>query len=538
VSVLLGHEAPVTFVDFCRAVPDALVSSSFDGTCRLWDARAGGAALHVLRPAPAPAAPGAPDQTPAGPHGAAARPGSGLGAGRRRGSAGLPERVSAGGSPPEERGALGGDLAGSGRPAGPAGAGAGGEGGPAGGAGAGDPAQPRADAPAGAAVGTPSGAVGAEPGANPAPSPSTGEAATPVGATPDAMGGAARTLLGLSGVPALGDDAGAAPRIEGAPAAVRLGLKICGAAYVRMPGGICRRTADAVTLLLSGSAVVLWSGRGLEVLRLQPHQRRAAVHYGVGVVAAPEKLLGVQNGWRPALGCCSARARVCAGSAGRYGFYHVSAPRQEAEAPGMLVCSFSPDGRTIVAGASDCHVYAWRWDVPPATGAHARPSPGADPAGAGGPRAAPPGRPADAGARAAAGGEAAGGADAAGAPGDAAAGGSPPAAEAAALAAECPAPVALRRLSGHRHDVLLLLFSHDGAGFATGSRDGTVRVRARLLPERGSDAGSALLSSAPACGDDPCAGAERKPGAPLPLSAARTDRACPVTSQNLSSEGP
>jgi len=197
----------------------------------------------------------------------------------------------------------------------------------------------------------------------------------------------------------------------------------------------------------------------------------------------------------------------------------------------MLVCSFSPDGRTIVAGASDCQVYAWRWDVPPAAGAHARRSPGADPAGASGPRAA------DAGAATAAGGAAAGSADVAGALGDAAVGARPPAADTAALAAECPAPMALRQLSGHRHDVLLLLFSHDGGGFATGSRDGTVRVRAQLLPERGSNAGGTLLSSAPACGDELARGpAEGKPEALLPLMpprAAGTDRACPVTSQDF-----
>jgi len=125
----------------------------------------------------------------------------------------------------------------------------------------------------------------------------------------------------------------------------------------------------------------------------------------------------------------------------------------------------------------------------------------------------------------------------AGAPGGAAAGARPPAADAAALAAECPAPVALRQLSGHRHDVLLLLFSHDGGGFATGSRDGTVRVRAQLLPERGSDAGGTLLSSAPACGNELARGlAEGKPEALLPLvppRAAGTDRACPVTSQDF-----
>lgn len=83
VSVLLGHTAPVTFVDFCRAVPDALLSSSFDGTCRVWDARAGGAALHVLRASPG-FAPGL-DPNP-GEAGAAAQELTGLG--RRPGSAG------------------------------------------------------------------------------------------------------------------------------------------------------------------------------------------------------------------------------------------------------------------------------------------------------------------------------------------------------------------------------------------------------------------------------------------------------------------
>ena len=52
VSVLLGHGAPVTFVDFHRTVPQVLLSSSMDGSCRLWDARAGGAALHQLKSGP------------------------------------------------------------------------------------------------------------------------------------------------------------------------------------------------------------------------------------------------------------------------------------------------------------------------------------------------------------------------------------------------------------------------------------------------------------------------------------------------------
>ncbi len=49
-SVLLGHAQPVTFVDFCKAAPDVLLSSSNDGTCRIWDARHGGDAKHVLSP--------------------------------------------------------------------------------------------------------------------------------------------------------------------------------------------------------------------------------------------------------------------------------------------------------------------------------------------------------------------------------------------------------------------------------------------------------------------------------------------------------
>ena len=38
VSVLVGHQGPVTYVDFNKTIPNALLSSSFDGTCRIWDA--------------------------------------------------------------------------------------------------------------------------------------------------------------------------------------------------------------------------------------------------------------------------------------------------------------------------------------------------------------------------------------------------------------------------------------------------------------------------------------------------------------------
>ena len=32
---------------------------------------------------------------------------------------------------------------------------------------------------------------------------------------------------------------------------------------------------------------------------------------------------------------------------------------------GLLVCSFSKDGAHIVAGANDCCVYVWHWDIAP-----------------------------------------------------------------------------------------------------------------------------------------------------------------------------
>lgn len=48
VSVLLGHGGPVAFLDFHPALPDALVSASFDGTLRLWRARDAAAPPIVL----------------------------------------------------------------------------------------------------------------------------------------------------------------------------------------------------------------------------------------------------------------------------------------------------------------------------------------------------------------------------------------------------------------------------------------------------------------------------------------------------------
>lgn len=52
--ILAGHDDVVTSVEFCRnpsfpAVPAALVSTSLDGTVRLWDMNATGASVQVLR---------------------------------------------------------------------------------------------------------------------------------------------------------------------------------------------------------------------------------------------------------------------------------------------------------------------------------------------------------------------------------------------------------------------------------------------------------------------------------------------------------
>ena len=140
---------------------------------------------------------------------------------------------------------------------------------------------------------------------------------------------------------------------------------------------------------------------------------------------------------------------------------------QEPDAPGMLVCAFSPDSAHIVAGASDCHVYIWRWDLPPPT--HVKPD-------VENPTARLCAQPS---ASASAQGREPGVAEPAGAPSEGFGRigmGSPAGAGAPLLAAECPPPAPLVRLGGHRHDVLLLLFSHGGGGFATGSKDGTVRV--------------------------------------------------------------
>lgn len=49
VSVLVGHGGPAAFVDFHPTIPGALLSASFDGTCRIWRAADAAAPPIVLR---------------------------------------------------------------------------------------------------------------------------------------------------------------------------------------------------------------------------------------------------------------------------------------------------------------------------------------------------------------------------------------------------------------------------------------------------------------------------------------------------------
>ena len=114
--------------------------------------------------------------------------------------------------------------------------------------------------------------------------------------------------------------------------------------------------------------------------------------------------------------------------------------------PGLLVCSFSRDGTHIAAGANDCHSYVWHWDLWPAST-----SPSGS-RGAYGAASLQDERSREA--RWAA----------------------------AAAGAAWPQPREVCQLPGHRHDVLLLQFSHDGQSIATGSKDGSVRVCCIQLP--------------------------------------------------------
>lgn len=47
-GVLQGHTNVVSFVEFCPSVACALLSSSFDGTCRIWNAADASAPAIVL----------------------------------------------------------------------------------------------------------------------------------------------------------------------------------------------------------------------------------------------------------------------------------------------------------------------------------------------------------------------------------------------------------------------------------------------------------------------------------------------------------
>lgn len=56
VSLLSGHRAVVSFVEFCPVIPHALLSCSFDGTCRIWNATNAAVEPVVLRATPSFAA--------------------------------------------------------------------------------------------------------------------------------------------------------------------------------------------------------------------------------------------------------------------------------------------------------------------------------------------------------------------------------------------------------------------------------------------------------------------------------------------------
>lgn len=196
---------------------------------------------------------------------------------------------------------------------------------------------------------------------------------------------------------------------------------------------------------------------------------------------------------------------------------------------GLLVCGFSPDGTHIVAGGNDCSVYVWQWEVPSAGSAAQQHQQrqqhlAVSPAGRGSSRlaGATPGVPAGQAAAAAAaalptspgaagqlqGAGAACEAESAemaseaaaleaalpGAAADARQQHSQPLpasqqqgqqarrqpALAGAIAAEdapWPVPKEVCQLKGHRNDAILLQFSHAGDRVATGSKDGSVRVR-------------------------------------------------------------
>lgn len=97
-----------------------------------------------------------------------------------------------------------------------------------------------------------------------------------------------------------------------------------------------------------------------------------------------------------------------------------------------MVCSFSPDADYIVAGATDCSIYVWSWDTLSAVQASVAEVDSSD--------------------------------------------SNEPATGAAWHQLGKRKPQELCKLEGHKNDVMLLQFSPDGKGIATGSKDGTVRV--------------------------------------------------------------
>lgn len=101
----------------------------------------------------------------------------------------------------------------------------------------------------------------------------------------------------------------------------------------------------------------------------------------------------------------------------------------------LFVCSFSPDGTYLVAGANDCTCYVWAWEQFGASKTSNLLYGSREPERS---------------------------------------------LEEEHKWLKAPRPTELCRLPGHKNDVLLLQFSHDGNTFATGSRDGAVRVSSQF----------------------------------------------------------
>ena len=128
-------------------------------------------------------------------------------------------------------------------------------------------------------------------------------------------------------------------------------------------------------------------------------------------------------------------ANVCAP------FYNLILCLQPSESS-LLVCSFSPDSTVIAAGCSDNHVYVWHWAPQP--GDYSRSSGRSlvyqDQTLSAATERSVDGR--DMGMQ------------------------------------QWAQPQEVCRLAGHTGPVMMLQFSHDGLSIATGSKDGSVQVRA------------------------------------------------------------